>query len=324
MNIAYFGSPNISAELLKSINYIENAHVAFTVTQPEKPAGKHLSPTATAVKEQAIEMNIPIFDKHLSAQSVKELIQEFRYLEIDLCIVFAYGSIIPLPLLNAVRYGFWNIHPSLLPKYRGAAPTTYPLALGELETGVSLIQLNEKMDQGDIIEQVTIHIRENMTRKDIEEKTIPLASSLIATSLHKLQTAKTLPVRAQKHTQATYTRRIVKQDGYIPFKMLINALSSENSPETSVVPAFIASYFRENAIKIKQTLPTNKMIWNMYRAFIGWPGIWTFLETPKGKKRLLIRDMYMQDNRLILKKVQIEGKKEVFFSEFSKAYNISI
>ncbi len=322
MNIAYFGSPELSAQLLTSLIKKKNIQIKLVVTQPDKPAGKHLSLTPTAVKNLATDSSIQVFDKNIDSKQEVNLIKQINDLNIELCIVFAYGAIIPVHLLNSVKFGFWNIHPSLLPKYRGAAPTTYPIALGEKTTGVTLIQMDKEMDQGAIIDQIDMSIDQNTTRIDIEAKTIPIATTMITNTVRILEGNNAIPLKSQNHTNATYTRRITKQDGFIPLDLLISALHPDKTLQNGPLPRLITSYYEENNVSIFHPFPIDQIIWNMFRALIIWPGIWTVISTPHGDKRLLIKNMSFDTNILNLTSVQLEGKKEILFSEFSKTYNI--
>jgi len=322
MNIAYFGSPKLSAQLLSSLIKNKNIQIKLIVTQPDRPAGKHLALTPTDVKNQAKISSIQVFDQRIDSIQEQELINQCKNLNIELCIVFAFGAMISLKLLDSVKFGFWNIHPSRLPKYRGAAPTTYPIALGERTTGVTLIQMNEEMDQGAIIDQVDMPIDLNMNRTDIEAKTIPIATTMIEGAVNALEENGSVPTKPQTHANASYTRRITKQDGFIPLDLLVSGLKIDKKIQNGQLPRLINSYYEENNVPIFHPISIDHVIWNMYRALTIWPGIWTFVPTPQGEKRLLIKNMSFADNRLTLKLVQLEGKKEVLFSEFLKTYNI--
>jgi len=322
MNIAYFGSPKLSAQLLSSLIKNKNIQIKLVVTQPDRPAGKHLTLTPTDVKNQAKISSIQVFDHRIDSIQEQELINQFKTLNIELCIVFAFGAMISLKLLDSVTFGFWNIHPSRLPKYRGAAPTTYPIALGERTTGVTLIQMNEEMDQGCIIDRIDVPIDFNMNRTDIETKTIPIATEMIEGALRALEEHGSIQSKPQTHADASYTRRITKQDGFIPLDLLLRGLKIDKKIQNGPLPRLIRSYYEENNIPNIPPISIDHVIWNMYRALTIWPGIWTFIPTPQGKKRLLIKNMSFADNRLTLELVQLEGKKEVPFNEFLKTYNI--
>lgn len=322
MNIAYFGSPELSARLLDVLHKHDDLRVKLVLTQPDKPAGKHLHLTPTNVKTYAINASLPVFDKEIGQTEQQEIQDLFKRYNIDLCIVLAYGSIISGKLLTAVPYGYWNIHPSLLPKYRGASPTTYPIALGDNKTGVTLMYMNEKMDEGNIIDQQKILIDNHTTRFDIEDKVIPLASDMIIHTVNTLKANKILTKRPQNHAQATYTRRIQKQDGYIPIDFLREALQKNQSSINTPMSQLISSFYKENTNTIIPSLPPGQIIWNIYRALVGWPGIWTRITTSHGEKRLLLKKVSFEYGVLKLESVQLEGKNEVKYIEFCKSYSI--
>lgn len=322
MNIAYFGSPMFSAQLLDSLFKQSEDHIKLIVTQPDKPAGKRLSLTPTAVKTYAKTLSIKTIDHSIDTITEKQILVYSQKYSIDLCITFAYGSKIPMKLIRAVRYGFWNIHPSLLPKYRGAAPIIFPIALGDKKTGLTLIQMNGYMDEGDIIDQLTIPIGNNTTRIDIEKSTIPSATQMIICAMKKLKTKKNISFYAQNHIKATYTRRITKNDGYIPFDLFIKSQKRNVNILLNQAPQLISSYYKENKLTYPKLLPAGKTVWNLYKALYGWPGIWTVIKTANGLKRLKINTASFDGSALCIKSVQIEGKKEITFDIFNKAYNI--
>jgi len=322
MNIAYFGSPILSAELLDSLFNVNTLDIKLIVTQPDKPAGKSLSMKPTAVKTCAQTHTTSIFDKSLDEISEKALIDLFHMHNIDLGIVFAYGVIIPQNVLKSTQYGFWNIHPSLLPLYRGASPTIFPILLGDTKTGITLIQMNEEMDQGDIIGQKEIQIQDSASRIDIERQIAPIATKMVAQAVDTLQKNGTIEIRPQIHKGATYTRRITKQDGYAPFELIKDSLTGGGRTHVTEQLEIVSWYYGHNKLLTTPVQNPAKLIWNMYRTLVGWPGIWTTINTNRGKKRLKIVKMNFDGRALSLETVQLEGKNEVSFQKFNKAYNI--
>ena len=154
INLAYFGTPDFSARLLEKVITTSDLPVdlKLAVTQPDKPVGRKQTLTPSPVKEVAKKYGIEVWDYNLKDQKLKSkneessLIKNLKQKEIDLVLLYAYGEIIEQELLDTPRYGFWNIHPSLLPKYRGASPITYPIILGDAETGVTLMKMDEKLE----------------------------------------------------------------------------------------------------------------------------------------------------------------------------------
>jgi methionyl-tRNA formyltransferase len=235
----------------------------------------------------------------------------------DLVLLFAFGQIIPKDLLNAPKLGFWNIHPSLLPKYRGPSPIAYPLILGEKETGVTIIKMDEKIDHGPIIAQEKLKIEDTDRRPDLEKKLTDLGFVMFKKLIINTRPPMNRFIE-QQHTKATYTRLLRKDDGFIPLTTLKKALSGQPLTKKDL-PTIIKSYYQKNNLAIKQF--GNLAIYNLFRGLYPWPGIWTIL--PNGK-RLKIIDMKFEtpSSKIQLTKVQLEGKREVDFETFNQAYQV--
>jgi len=319
LSLAYFGSPDFSADFLEKLlndpSLLQLIEVKLVITQPDRPVGRKQILTPTAVKLIAEKYGIKFqILNHKSQINNKSKITNSKPLEfrnpdlfgtwnldldtfknIDLALVYAYGNLIPKKLLSLLKYGFWCIHPSLLPKYRGTSPMATTLINGDKETGVTIIKMDEKIDHGPIIAQEKYRILPTDKRPDLERKLTDLAFNLFKKTINKLRiTNYELKTKEQNHKQAIYTKRLSKQDGFISFENL--KFKIENSPE---------------------------QLFNLFRGLYPWPGIWTIL--PNGK-RLKILDLELYDFKdfttLRLKKVQLEGKKEVDFKTFNKAYKI--
>ncbi len=285
LNIAYFGTPNFSANVLEKLIILNSSllQISSIITQPDKPIGRKQILTPSPVKIIGQKYQIPVFE------TIEEI--EDKLKEIDLVLVFAYGKIIPKKLLDLTTYGFWNIHPSLLPKYRGPSPTSAPLVNGDLETGTTLIKLDEKMDHGPIIDQQIYQILKTDTRIDLEKKLSDLGIKLFIKNVEKLLN-KNINLVSQNENEATFTKILKKEDGFIE----INALKT-------------------------MLLSNQNKLFNLYKGLINWPGIWTKIIINNQEKRLKITEIEF-DNELIIKKVQLEGKNEMNFTEFNKYYSI--
>jgi methionyl-tRNA formyltransferase len=350
LSIAYFGTPSFSANFLEklitdtSIN--RSVEVKLVVTQEDKPAGRKQIITKSPVKVIAEKFQIPTLqinqqksedirrnqkseNPDKSDQSGLSDISVDRFhltslisadlSELDLALVFAYGNMIPKELLNIPKYGFWCIHPSLLPKYRGASPIAYPIIFGDKETGVSIIQLDEKMDHGPIIAQEKIEIPPDTRRPDMEIKLTSLAFFLFKdVILNLFQDPDSKKITLQNHDLATYSPFMTKDNGFIPLVVLKKALKNELLINEKM-PEILQKYYQKNNITMKQF--NNLTIYNIFRGLHPWPGIWTLL--PNGK-RLKIIDLSLHPTTYHLQpiKVQLEGKKEVDFETFNKAYKI--
>ncbi len=345
LKIAYFGTPAFSADFLEKLITDEELkkiiEVKLVITQPDKKTGRKQIITPSPVKLTAQKYNLPVSTNFDKSQTVST--------NLDLIILYAFGQIIPKDWLTLPKYGFWCVHPSLLPKYRGPSPMTYPLMLDDKTTGVTIYQMDDKIDHGPIIMQEEYKILSTDKRPDLEIKLTYFAfkmfKKLIKTGVEGkgIQAARSRGVlieraptgmnprqapfltKEQKHKQATYTRLLTKQDGYIPFETLKKVLNNE--PLTaSQLPKIIKDYFIKNPNDKKKLIHNSKfLILNLYRAFFPWPGLWTQITLPKcneAYRRLKITDLTINNKKLTINRVQLEGKKEVDFSTFNRAYKI--
>ncbi len=320
MNIAFFGSPELAVITLNDL-VNQNAHlIKLVVTQPDKPAGKHLTSTPTAAKTYAIKHSISFFDLDLNKnENIDILLQQIKEMRLELGILFAYSKLIPQKLLDSFPKGFWNIHPSLLPKYRGASPTIAPILAGDHETGVTIMQMVAKLDAGDILAQTKIPLNSLVKRTDIEPILAHEASNLLEQLLTNHENIKQV---GQDESSATYTPKITRQDGYIPALFLNDALNGQKI-KAEYMPHVIKRYFNTHHDILTHSGYTATIVDRMFRAFDPWPGIWTEIIHEGRKLRLKIVDCSINDDKkLTIKRVQLEGKKAVDFSTFLKAYKI--
>ena len=339
LKLAYFGSPSFSADFLEKILKDKTLpiEVKLVVTQPDKPVGRKRIITATPVKQTAIKYQISKIKNQKEIINLKSEISQ-----IDICLVYAYAKIIPKEFLAIPKYGFWNIHPSLLPKYRGPSPIAFPLILGDKKTGVTIIKMDEKIDHGPIIAQEEIKILPDDKRIDLEKKLTDLAFNLFKKIITTNPPHANQPqLSAQTHPLATYTRLLKKDDGFIPLAMLKRALNNqpltlEQLPE--IVKEYLSKYqisntfprcfayrsrrikYQNDILKIKSEKFNSSLItYNLFRALYPWPGVWTIL--PNGK-RLKIKEVKIENDKLKIILLQLEGKKEVDFETFNRAYKI--
>ncbi|MDH7475927.1 MAG: methionyl-tRNA formyltransferase [Microgenomates group bacterium] len=343
--LIYFGSSYFSAifleKLLSDSDLKQIIKIKCVITQPDKPVGRKQILTPTKVKLMAQKYNIPVcyyslrFQKSNLKIISKNLNQNKKTLDlrcgfdiydlganVDLCLVFAFGEIIPKKLLALPKYGFINIHPSLLPKYRGPSPIAYPLINGDTVTGVTLIQMDEKIDHGPIISQEKLDILPGDRRPDLEIKLTDLAFLLFKKTITQLRIADCgLKTRSQNHKEATYTKLLKKSDGFISFSVLKKVLN--NQP---ISPKELPPIIKNLKLEIRN-LP--KIIFDYFRGLYPWPGLWTTIRVnPLSirenliNKRLKITDLQYKDEKLIIRRVQLEGKKEVDFETFNRAYKV--
>ena len=208
----FFGTPAFSVPCLDAL--CDVAEVVGVVCQPDKPVGRGLILTAPPVKQRALERGLPV------VQPTKLRTGEFgawvRGQDVDLALVVAYGRILPPDVLAAPRLGCINVHASLLPKYRGAAPITWAVVRGETESGVTLMQMDAGMDTGAMLEMWRIPIGPNETAGELSDRLSDLGARAVREGVPKV--AEGAYVRApQDHAHATLAPMLKKEDGAIDF-----------------------------------------------------------------------------------------------------------
>lgn len=206
MNIIYMGTPDFAVPALKKL--YESKHTVKAVfTQPDKPRGRKMVLTPPDVKVCAQELNIPVYQP-TTFKSVEplEIIKKYNP---DVIVVAAYGKILPKAVLESAKYGCINIHGSLLPKYRGAAPIQQSVLNGDKVTGVTAMQMAEGLDTGDILTTVETEIGENETSGELFDRLSILGGELIIKTLEMLENGEITPVK-QDESKATHTSKIDK------------------------------------------------------------------------------------------------------------------
>jgi methionyl-tRNA formyltransferase len=264
--IIFIGTPEFGAIILKKL--IKDYKPILVITNPDKPKGRKNVITQSPVKQLAIKNNIPV--QH-----------DFENLECDLIITAAYGKIIPKDIIELPKYGCLNVHPSLLPKYRGASPIQTAILNGEKETGVSIMLMDEKMDHGPILAQIK-HRIDDKDYPTLEKELAEKGAELLLDIISKYIEGKIKP-KEQDHNKATFCKIIKKEDGLIDFN---------KSP---------------------------KDLERQVKAFNPWPGVFTF--DKKSGKRIKILEVKVFNNELIIKKVQPEGKKPMDYNDYLKGYD---
>jgi methionyl-tRNA formyltransferase len=208
----FFGTPQFAVPCLDAL--FEIADVVGVVCQPDRPQGRGLELTAPPVKQRALELGLNVVQP--TKLRTGEFAQWLRAQNVDVALVVAYGRILPKDVLEAPRLGCVNVHASLLPKLRGAAPITWAVVRGEPETGVTLMQMDEGMDTGAMLAQFPTPIREDETAGELSER---------LSAIGALATRKGLPTyvaggytaNAQDHARATMAPMLKKEDGRIDF-----------------------------------------------------------------------------------------------------------
>lgn len=212
MRVVFMGSPEFAVPCLRAL---AAAHeVALVVSQPDKPAGRGGQLTPPAVKVCAQELGLPIAQP--KSARTGELHDAMVATGAELAVVVAYGKILPPPVLAALPRGCINVHGSLLPKYRGAAPVQWAVINGDAETGVSIMQLDEGMDTGPVYLERRTPIDPDETSGELMARLAPIGAAALLEAIAGIA-AGTLPLVAQDHAAATHARMLDKSDGAIDF-----------------------------------------------------------------------------------------------------------
>jgi methionyl-tRNA formyltransferase len=272
--IIFMGTPEFGALVLKTL-ILGGYAPELVITQKDKPVGRKQIITPPMVKivakEQGIELIQP--DKLNQAKEV------LKSLNPDLIITAAYSKIISKEIIDLPKYGCLNVHPSLLPEYRGPSPIQYALLNGNKKTGVSVMLIDEQIDHGPILAQKETEIMEDETAEQLHDRLAEIGGNLLVELIPKWLKGEIKPV-VQDESKATYTKIIKREDGEIDWK---------TSP---------------------------KDIERKIRAFTPWPGAYTFFEKNGKSVRLKILKASIKEDRLVLETVQPEGKTHMSFSEF--------
>lgn len=247
LRIVFMGTAELACASLEALAKSPEFNVVAVVTQPDKPKGRELKLQPSAVKALALQLNIPVLQP-IKARA-EEFVAKLRELNPDLIVVVAYGQILPQTILDVPRLGCLNVHTSLLPKHRGAAPIQWAILDGEKETGVTIMQMDAGLDTGDILAQTQTPILPNDNSQTLHDRLAKLGAELLLETIPGVAAGSILP-RKQSEEGSSYARKISKEDG-----------------------------------KLDWNEPAEKL-WNKIRAFTPWPGAFTF-HNIDGNARLL-------------------------------------
>ncbi len=211
MKIVYMGTPEFAVAPLEAL--IEAGHDVIAVfTQPDRPKNRGMKMTFSPVKECAVKHDIPVYQPETFREgSQKELLEK---LSPELIVVAAYGRLLPGYALRSAKHGCINIHASLLPKYRGAAPIQWSVINGEEKTGVTTMYMARELDAGDIIQQAEYVIKATDTASDVHDELSKLGADIILKTVELIENGK-LARTPQEHDKATYAPMLKKEDAQI-------------------------------------------------------------------------------------------------------------
>lgn len=301
--IVFFGTPEFALPSLEGIFETEN--LLAVVTQPEKPKGRGLKPSASPVKLWAQQKGIPSWEP--DKLNEETFLSKLRELSPDLIVVCSYGKILPKTVLKIPKYGCWNIHASLLPKYRGASPINWALLNGEKVTGITVFLMEEGLDTGPILLQKEIPISEEDTAIELNHKLSLLAKEVIleAITLHKKGALKVFP---QGKEGVSYAPILKKKDGFFTFEE--PAWKIERKVRALVPWPTAYTYFKNKLVKIflAKAIPLESK---------EKPG--TILKV--NKEGLLVAT---SEGGLLIKELQMEGKKKISGYEFACGQRLKV
>ena len=301
LNLVFCGTPQFAVPTLEKL--VESGiTVRLVLTQPDRPKGRGLDLVASPVKRAAEKHQLPIFQPE-KIKTNEELRAKLGEINPDAIIVVGYGRIIPKWMLDLPRFGNINLHASLLPKYRGAAPIQWAIANGESVTGVTTMRIDEGLDTGDILLQQELAISEDDTAETLSPKLGAIGADLIIETLRGLD-AGTIKPRAQNNADASLAPILKKEDGRIDF--------SRGAHE----------------------------IYNRFRGFQPWPGAFTILrgkglsvkDMRPASEHVAPRQLLVKGNQLFagcgnnsaieLLEIQPEGKKRMPAGDFVRGYRL--
>ncbi|MBP7274815.1 MAG: methionyl-tRNA formyltransferase [Kiritimatiellae bacterium] len=224
MRVLFFGSGALGCPSLERILASDRHTLVAAVTSPDRPGGRHLQPMACPARQFLLDRGIPMLTPE--RVNAPEVAAELEVFAPDLVVSAAYGQFLGARLLNLAPRGAINVHPSLLPKYRGAAPVAWAIARGETVTGVTILRMTRQMDAGDMILQETHPVHPDDTAETLERRLAAQGASLLMRALDILDRDVPPPATPQDESQATFAPKLTKQDGWLDWNRPARELSN--------------------------------------------------------------------------------------------------
>lgn len=302
MKIVFMGTPDIAVPCLQKI-IDEKYEILGVVTQPDKPKGRGKKLGMSPVKELAIGNNIPVYQP-IKARD-KEFIDTMKSLNPDVIVVVAFGQILPKEILEIPRLGCINVHVSLLPKYRGAAPINWVIINGEEKTGVTTMYMDEGLDTGDMILKTEVNLDENITAGELHDKMMNIGAETLKETL-KLIEEGTAPREVQNHEEFSYASIMNKSLGNIDFSKSAREIHNL----VRGVNPWPSAYTTYNGVtmKIWKTKVLNEK---------STKGAGTIIDVSKEGIKVSTRDKV-----LLIEEIQMPNKKRMLVGEYIKGNTI--
>lgn len=284
MKFVFFGTPEFVLPVVEILQKaytkkISDPAIVAVITQEPKRVGRKQILTYSPIDRWAHEHHTPVF---YSPQAFLE-----SKISADVGILAAYGKIIPPECLNYFPLGILNIHPSLLPKYRGASPLQSAIAAGETQTGATVIKLDSGMDHGPIVAQFTESIKSGDVPESLGTRLFARGAQVLVDLLPAYLAGK-IALKVQNDRQATTTKLLNKESGFVPLSDIKLAIDGKKAVELD----------------------------RLYRAMQSWPGIWTLFK----EKRLKITKAHLEDT-WVIDEVQLESRNPVTWLQFKQTYS---
>ena len=214
----FMGTPDFSVAALRNLIANPAIDVIAVYTQPPRPAGRGQQLRPSPVHMVADEHSIPVYTpKNLKKDA--DAVRFFQSLNADIAVVAAYGLILPKPILDAPRYGCLNIHASLLPRWRGAAPIQRAIEAGDSETGITIMQMDEGLDTGAMLSKIKIAIRSSTTAQSLHDELSAMGSAMIENVLEDILAGRPLNPQMQDDSLSTYAPMLKKEEGLIDWSL---------------------------------------------------------------------------------------------------------
>ena len=302
MRIIFMGTPDFSVGTLEAL--VEAGHeVCLVVTQPDKPKGRGKEMQYTPVKEAALKHGIEVYQPRRIREA--ECVEKLRQYNADIMVVIAFGQIIPKEILEMVPYGCVNVHASLLPKYRGAAPIQWSIIDGEAVTCVTTIQMDEGLDTGDMLLKTEVPITAEETGESLHDKLAKAGAALCVETLAKLQEGSIVPEK-QGESPTAYAKMLDKKLGNIDWtksaveiERLVRGLNSWPSAYT---------YWNKKVVKIWKASVTDENSNEQVGTVVKVEKDGFYVQTGNGLLKVL--------------ELQIPGKKRMDAGAFLRGYTI--
>jgi methionyl-tRNA formyltransferase len=311
MKVLFIGTSPFGAPALQKIYNHPDYTISSVITQPDRPSGRQMKLMPSPIKELAMKLHMTIFQPEKISQ--KSAVEQIRYLKPDVIVVAAYGQIIPKAILDIPQYGCLNIHGSILPRYRGAAPIQRAIEERERESGVTIMWMDAGLDTGDILLIEKTKIKEDDNSQTLHDRLAEMGAEALLKAFSLIQKGKAPRIK-QEAALSTYAKKLKKEEGRIPWK------------------------------KSKRDIDAH------IRAMTPWPSAYTWVPDGPDQRMLKIFSIILSrsakgkagevvriDNHgilvacggesgggLLLREVQLEGKKRMHAADFARGFNLQV